>query len=487
MKTVKHYFMVYSFLFVTLVLSGQTLDWTNAGDDQLWHNSLNWNPEAVPTSTNTVTIGDIATSENAVVLSGPSAVCENLTLDGSNGGTIEVSADLTVGNTLLLANAKQGRFIQTAGVTTITGALNTAYSSSGKALLSVSGRDSVFNALGSTSFSRYRGAETLIEIKDGATAVFENNVTFSGEGGVPSSTLNLEVRDGALLQVNANLLIGGGGTVSATVSNASLIVDGHLYGRYAAVNFQSNSIIKAKTIRIGQYQESNTFFVQEPFSQVVLESYLRITGCEQGGAAWGTNNVYEMRGGLLIVSNGMNVANNGHGIFRQTGGVAEIRTGDIVIQTQTNTGSDLVLPDSVLEVSENAVFKQMGGTLFIGSMYGSSPARLVIEGNTPQISVRNLKFRGGSICPVIGPDGVAPLTVMQNAEFLAGCAVLPEAMPGASTSPQVILTWDGTATTPENLLLHPDVVPAQWKLTVDTANKQVLLRYRFPGTLLFMK
>jgi hypothetical protein len=464
--------------------AAQTLDWTNAGGDRRWNNPLNWNPQAVPAITNAVTIGEAATPEASVLLADEPGACGNLTLNSANGSCLDVATNLTIG-TLLLANDKQGRFRQTAGAVTVTGALNMAYANFGKGLLSVSGENSVFHDLGTISAARYYGAEATIRLENGATAIFEKNLTLNGQDHATSpSVIDAIVRDGGRLQAVADFSLGGG-RPSITVSNATVEVGGSWWMNQAALaTIQSNAAVVVKALNMGQYRDCNALWIQEPGSEVVVRDGLRITGAGQGGGNWATNNVYEMRGGLLIVTNGMNVANNGHGIFRQSGGVVEVRTGNIQLQTQTSTGSDLVLPVSSLELSQDAVFRHLGGTFYLGGdPYNPAPGKVVIRGTTPTMVVQALRFRAsGVFSPLVGPDGVAPLTVAGNATFDAGCAVLPEALPGAVPGEQTILTWGGTGTTPQNLTLHADADHARWKLVVDPAGKRVLLRYRDPGT-----
>ena len=470
-----------------LPLFAQTLDWTNAGGDRLWNNPLNWNPQAVPAITNAVTVGATATPTSPVLLAAAPGACNNLTLNGTGGGSLEVATNLTIGGTLLLANEKQGRFTQTGGSVTVTGALNMAYANYGEGVLSISGEDSVFHALGAISVARYYGAKATIWLDDGATALFDKEAKFEGENHATSpSIIDVSVRGESLLKYVGNLIFSTG--CLSIISNAVMEVGGTWYVKNAARStIQSGGSVVAATIKLGQYRDSNSLLIQEAGSLVVARSGLLISGCDQGGANSATNNVYDMWGGLLVVTNGMKVAVNGHGVFRQSGGVAEIRTGDVIVQTQTNTGSSLVLPVSSLELSGDAEFRQLGGTFYFGSQYNSLPAKVVIRGKTPQISVKTLSFRGGSLCPVVDADGVAPLSVNGNATFLVGGTVLPEALPNATTAPQTILTWTGTGTNPQNLALHPDVNPAQWKLVVDAANKKILLSYRHLGTVLIIQ
>ena len=84
-----------------LPLFAQTLDWTNAGGDRLWNNPLNWNPQAVPAITNAVTVGATATPTSPVLLAAAPGACNNLTLNGTGGGSLEVATNLTIGGTLL--------------------------------------------------------------------------------------------------------------------------------------------------------------------------------------------------------------------------------------------------------------------------------------------------------------------------------------------------------------------------------------------------
>lgn len=472
-------------------LPARAIDWTNAGGDRLWHNPLNWSAEAIPAADDTVTIGAVATLANAVVLSGAAGVCSNLTLNSNGGSCLDIAADLTVGGTLLLANDLQGRIRQTAGTVTVAGPFNVAHANGGDAALTISGADSLFHVLGANTVARWRGARASLRIEDGATAVFEKALDIAGQWDAATpSTVSLAVSNGALLDAKSDLGISAGGVGRMTVADARVRVGGTWFTRAnSTCTLGDGAQLSCNVAAVGHYRSSNALVVQEAGSEAVARKGLRISGYDQGGANQATNNVYEMRGGLLIVSNGMMLANNGHGVFRQSGGVAEIRTGDIQLQTQTSTGSDLVLPVSSLELSQDAVFRHLGGTFYLGGdPYNPAPGKVVIRGATPTMAVQALRFRAsGVFSPLVGPDGVAPLTVAGNATFDAGCAVLPEALPGAAPGEQTILTWGGTGTTPGNLALHPDANAAEWKLMVDAAGKRVLLRRRVPASLLMIR